>query len=286
MYQVKRAKADEFEKIYPLLLEFNNPKLKKTDWRQIFVNHYGGAEDYCGFVIYDQDRAIGFQGLVFSERLIDGRIKKICNMAGWIVAKEYRGKEPGILLLREVVKLEDYTITNLSAAPRTEPIMKKFGYKKLESHYIMLFPLPRLNIFSGNECSIEMDHNIIKNCLNDKDKKIYNDHLKFNCDHFIIRSNDEYCYVIARKVRRKKLPFAYVHYISNLNFFLRCISRIRNIVCLPLKVFGLLIEERFLKGNKIDHSILMACPGKLYRSNTMDRKEIVDNLYTELFFLL
>lgn len=285
MVVLRKAKAGDFEKVYPLLLELNNPKISKEHWKRLFINHFGGQEDYFGYVLVDQDKIIGFAGLIFSERIINGKVQKFCNMTSWIIKKEHRGKGLGSLLLSEIIKLKDYTITALTATG-TINMYKKHGFKELETSFKIIPPVPTLHSFSG-KYKLEFDNHSIKDCLNSRDLKIYNDHLKFKCINLIIKSDKGYCYIILNRIRTKKLPFAQIHYISDLNIFLEAINYIRLKLCLHLSVFGLWIEERFLRKQVIKYSFVskFPYPSKLFKSDLLDKESITDNLYTELLAL-
>jgi len=281
---VRKAKAEDFEAIYPLLQEMDS-SLAKSDWQQLFVTHYGGSEDYFGYAAFDQNRAVGFMGLIFSERLIRGKPEKICNMSTWIVKKEYRKEGVGLSILSEVVSLaNNYTITGLN--PGNKAVLsayKSFGYKELDTISKILLPVPTLSLLF-NKCSIELNPDIVRRCLNDKDLKFYHDHLKFRCLHFVIKTKDNYCYFIAKKTKRKNMPLAEIHYISNFDVFFEFMPQIRFLVCLRLGILGLLMDERFLMGHNIKYSINCSVR-RIFLSNTLGRNDITDNLYTELLIL-
>lgn len=280
---IKKAKQEDFEAIYPLLNELD-PSLLKDDWKQLFLKHYNGAEDYFGFVAFIQNRVVGFIGLIFSARVIRDELVKMCNMTTWIVKKEYQKAGVGILLLQEIEKLKKYyTLTGLTGKKKVIPVLKMIGFNDLDTISKIIFPIPTLNLFL-NKCSIESDPILLEGCLNAKDLSIYRDHVKFRNIHFIIKTKENYCYIIAKKARRKKLLLIEIHYISNFEEFMRYISQIRVMVCLYFRVFGLLIDERFLRGNKIEYSI-NCNTNKLYYSNVVDKDDITDNLYTELLIL-
>ncbi len=285
MINVKKAMADDFDKIYPLLLDFNNPNLTKEDWKQLFVNHYGGSEDYFGYALFDQDKAVGFLGLIFSARLIDGKAHKFCNITSWIIKEEYRRKGLSRMLFHEVLKLKDYTIITLPPSPKTERMHREHGFKELEDSYRLILPVPAISIFSG-DYSVVLEQETLRNNLDGEELKIYNDHLLCKCTHILFKTKHENCYMIAKGVTRKKLPFAEIHYLSNLPVFIKYIDQIKIKLTLSLKVWGLLIEERYLKGARIKYSSTHKFHrAKLYKSSSLDKNMITDSLYTESLIL-
>lgn len=282
---IKKALAGDFESIYPLLRELNDTTLTKEDWRQLFVNHCGGEENYFGYALFEGGRAIGFLGLIFSHRLVGGSMRKFCNMTSWIITKEFQRRGLGRMLLLETIKLNDHTIVDLTATKDTVKMLKENGFKELEDSAELVLPVPSINILHDG-CSAELAGSVIKKYLSGDDLKIYNDHLKFNCIHFMIRSVDGNCYVVATETKRKGLPFAHVHYIGDIDVFSKHIRHVIMRLCVSLRVLGFFIDERFLKGKKIRYAIRRRLPpSKFFRSDSLDREHIADNLYTELIVL-
>ena len=90
--------------------------------------------------------------------------------------------------------------------------------------------------------------------LNAGELKIFNDHLKFNCVHLLIKGGKGHCYVIMRKTKKKGLPVAQLHYISDSDIFLEEIGRVNFMICSRLKIFGMLIYEAYFKNRHIKYS--------------------------------
>lgn len=278
---LRRAKACDFEKIYPLLLEFNNPRLTKDNWRELFVNHWDSQEDYFGYMLIDHAQVVGFLGLIFSDRLINNKIQKFCNITSGIVKKEYRSES--LLLFSSLLKLKDYTVTDFTPSKEVYLILKKFGFKDVETRTRIIFPLPTIDFLS--KCSIEFDRNIIKNYLDEKNLKIYCDHLKFKNIYLLIRLGSKNCYAIITKIRRKGFFFGRIHYISDIAVFSKCIHKVNMKICLHLKVCGLLINEGYLGGNQIKHSItLKRRYPTMIKSESLEKNN-VDTLYSEVLVL-
>ena len=91
--------------------------------------------------------------------------------------------------------------------------------------------------------------------------------------------------IVATRPIKKNLPFAHLHYISDLNIFLECIEKIRMIVCLRLKVVALLVDKRYLREKKVPQSweYPLLRP-RMYKSGHL-KKDDITTLYSELIFL-
>jgi hypothetical protein len=279
---LKKALAEDFKDVYPLLLEFNNPRLAREDWKEIFTNHWGKQQDYFGYMLVNNDKVVGFLALIFSARLINDKIQKFCNIGSWIVKKEYRSETA--LLILPVLKLKEYTLTVSTPSKEVYLMLKKLGFKDLETHINIILPLPSLVRLSEN-CLVEFDKNAIKGYLSQGDLKIYRDHLKFETIHMLLRSGDENCYVVLNKTKKRFFPFARIHYISNLELFLKYIGHIKARVCLRLRVCGLLISQWYLKNCKPSGLIRIRRPQPtLFKSDSVEKDDI-DTLYSEQFLL-
>ncbi len=282
MTVLKKATADDFEKTYPLLLEFNNHKLKKEDWCRLFVNHWGSQEARFGYLLIDDNKAVGFLGLIFANRLINNATHKFCNITSGIVKKTYRNES--LKLFLPMLELKGYTITDFTPSKEVYLILKKLGFKDLETHINIILPLPSL-VRSSENCLIEFDKNAIRGDLSQGDLNIFHDHLKFKTIHMLIRSSNENCYVVLNKTRKKFFPFAQIHYISNLELFLKYIACIRLKICSRLGVCGLLISQRYLKNCKPSGLIrIRRSQPTLFKSDLLE-KDDVDTLYSEQFLL-
>src|SRR3990167_6293028 len=101
---VRKTLAGDFEKIYPLLLEFNSPFMRE-DWQRIFHYRWDGAQDHIGYHIENGNEIIGFMGLIFSCRMKNGKRYTFCNITSLIVKPEYRSTT--VLLLRKLACYQD-----------------------------------------------------------------------------------------------------------------------------------------------------------------------------------
>lgn len=105
--KIAKARIADFERVYPLLQDFGISRITKDHWRRLFTRNWDSPEDYCGYLL-DQDGEVkGFLGLLFSERTINGRLEKFCNMTSWMVKQESRGHS--LQLFLEALKLKDCT---------------------------------------------------------------------------------------------------------------------------------------------------------------------------------
>ncbi|MGL6340490.1 MAG: GNAT family N-acetyltransferase, partial [Waterburya sp.] len=109
MVSVKQVNLSMFPQFYPLLKEIN-PQLTEAEWYNVFAHQWYPEEKFCGYGLFDETEIVGFLGLIFSQRIINGQLENFCNLTSWIVKEPYRGRGISLFLaLRKLMK--DYTIT-------------------------------------------------------------------------------------------------------------------------------------------------------------------------------
>ena len=281
---VRKATQRDFDGVYSLLSKLILiPSIRKEQWQKLFLNHWRSDEDYVGYLLEEEGCIVGFLGYLFSKRTINGRIEKFCNMTSWAVEEKYRAKSLG--LFYPLLHLSKCTLTNFTAASNeVNKILKRLGMQVLDNESVLIYPIPSFRD-SKEKTELVYDKSEIEACLIGKDIEIFKDHLSFDCQHVLIRSGANNCYLIMAEVFRRRIPILSIQYISNPDVFKRCVNRILFKLLMRYGKIFLQVDRRLLRGRVIPNSKIIpwGCE-KLYRSETVE-KEDVDNLYSELFLL-
>jgi len=281
MVEVVRVTPDMFEQVIGLLGEFKNDPISQAQWKNLFSYQWDKTENYVGLALKDQGQIVGFLGLIFSERMINGKNEKFCNLSSWIVKDEYRDQTLSLVI--DVRNLEDYTLTNFTPSPEVYKILKALGFKELEDN-IQIFPLVA-NLKSGRKIHIISEVKLIKDILIDRDQKILTEQQSYCTQHLVAQTEQGYCYVVFKRVKRKKIYFNHILYISNLSLFEKALNKILAKMFMINFAPLTLIDSRLLQGKKIGWSRTWKIEHpRLYRSNHLN-KEDVDNLYSEFVLL-
>lgn len=281
---VREARADDFPKVYPLLLEFpDGQRVSREEWRQLFVDHWGLQDGKFGYLLQHGDQVVGFISTIYSERFVRGEKLRFCCISNWIVKEEHRSDS--LLLLSKILALKGVEITNLTPTPRLLEMFQKLKYTLLDrtERIVLACPTPALL----RSCTILADPEAISAVAPDEVRRYVRDHrLPYN-RHVFVRSAEGDCYVMfnrSYKVVRgsTRLPFARVHHVSNARVFARHAARLVLTMMATSHVVGMVVEERMLRGETIWHSFER--PGGKYRACFRSSKitaEDVDNLYAE-----
>jgi hypothetical protein len=290
MVSIRDARAEDFEKVYPLLQEFNNPFVTKEHWRQLFVDHSGCQDGRFGYILFDGDNAVGFMGTTFSERTFNGEKVRFCNMSNWIVKNEYRGHS--LSLLAKVVANKNVTITNISPTPQVLKVCQKMGFTLMDKTERII--LPAVTGLFRRSAKILTKRSEVEAALKGEQLKICRDHaLPWN-HHALIQAPEGECYVMMNRSDKTikgdvRVPFARVHHLSNADVFAKYADRLALAVAADLKVVGMIVDERYLRGHKIWHSFPRpggARTAAFKSAKSADLSAVdIDNLYSEVVLL-
>jgi acetoacetyl-CoA synthetase len=285
---IREARGDDFERVYPLLLEFKNPHLNKEHWRQLFVDHSGLQNDHFGWVLVDGDDVVGFVSTILGERTFRGETVRLCNTSSWIVKHEYRAHS--LALHAKVIADKRVTVTNLSATPPVLMLLKKLGFTLMDKSERIILPVITRQTFM-DRCEILTEPGAVEGALAGERLRFFRDHqLPYN-HHALLRTPLEDCYVMMNRTLKTirgnlRLPFARVHHIGAPDVFVRHLDKLVIRVAASLKVVAMIVDDRMLQGAVPWHSFMR--PGgerkAAFRSERLAADDI-DGLYTEAVLL-
>jgi hypothetical protein len=284
---VEKVTPAMFDDIFPLLLELGGSHSREK-WREIFDYKWESDEGYVGYALVDDRKVVGFNGAIFSQRIIDGREARICNLTSWIVKEQYRTES--MRLVFPFLKLKGYTITNLTMNEKAWEITRRLGYKNLDTNVRILFPVPGLSATRKEEAPVIVsDQSKIAAILDPVNLKIFMDHSHYNCGHLVIQDKYGYSYIIYTRKRYRKyncdISYAQIHYISDRSAFLRGLNKIKSYFLKSRKCFFLAVDERLIGDATIPYSkVYQLKIPRMYKSEVLSREQ-VDNLYSELVVL-
>lgn len=286
MFKIERARAADFERVFPLLEKLNNAELRKADWKKIFTEYWKSPEDFCGSILVKDGEVKGFLGLIFSQRTFGGEVYKFCNIGSWIVEEDCRNHS--VFLLLDALKLKDYTFTGFTAssASNAVPVLTRLGFKEFEINQRVLPPLPNL-FFQGRGYACEFDSAKIREQLSETERVIFDDHRQLGCAHLLLKSDAGHAYVILKNTHRRNIPLAKVHYVGNAEHFAGVVEKFAFEICRRLKVLGIMVDERYLDGRRLKTSVRYPKPQTAFfkfGSQTLSENRI-DTLYTEMVVL-
>ena len=284
MINIREARSVDFESIHKLILnEFQSTPIKPHQWKRLFSRHWCTNDDPIGYVLTDDGNIVGFFGVCISYRTINRGVHKFCNLSTWVVKEQFRNNS--LALLFNILKMRNVIFTAFTPSATARDIYQALGFQELESRFIALLPIPSTNTFNA-KYKLVFSQNKIAQIISDDHKVLLHDHLPFSSTNVVIQKGEEYCLIIGKKTKKKRLPFLQILYISDKDIFASYCKTLAITACVKLRVFGLIIEARHLTQRSRfnlnyefhkDNSTMFKCA-------FIERNEI-DMLYSELFVL-
>lgn len=272
----------DFEAVLPLLQRLD-PTRRAPRWRPLFEFRWRKPEDPVGYAAFVADTAVGFVGLISSEREIDGRMERFCNISSWITDDSFRGV--GALLVLPLLRLRDETITSMTSNPAASRVLERLGLVTLDDRWTVLRPSWRSVLApADSRVRIVTDPAAIARVVSPADARIVEDHRDLGLQ-LLAQTDDGYCLLIYSTRVRWRLRAAHLHYVSDLAVFRRALPRIQRSLMLRHAALLLEADARLLPADQFDHATTKRILGsRLFRSARL-RPEQIPSIYTELLLL-
>jgi len=285
MIRIEPAKPSDFERVYPLFLAgFNSDPCQKERWRALFHYSWPCTDDTRGFLLMDDEKVVGFFGVILYERTIGGEIEKFGNLTSWITLPEYRNHS--LLLFKAAVSILGRTLTCITPRPEVLPLYLRFGFRELENSSRILYPIPAFSTPSAwFRYRATTNPDKIRQRLDENDRALFEHHRPHPCGNLLIYNRDEYCHVIFTRIKGRRFGFAYIHHISNFPVFAKNLDRVRFRVALAAGVPFVMVDTRYLQGMipKFSRAVTIGHM-PIYKSDRL-KPEQIDTLYSEAILL-
>jgi hypothetical protein len=250
-----------------------------ADWHRAMTPTWDFEQPNHGYLLRDNGRVVGACLALYSERMIDGRPRRICNLGTWCVATEYRAT--GLRLLRSMLRQPGYTFTDLTPNPTVVALNTRLGFASLDTARALVPNLP-WPIRSRGVRVVDTP-NEIEGLLSERDLKIYRDHAATAAHHVVLARGDQACYVIYRRDLgrfRRLAYFASILYVSDPDLFRDCAPLFYRYLLLRRRIPMSLAETRVVR-HRPARSVMLQGASKMYLSEDLQPEQI-DYLYSEL----
>jgi hypothetical protein len=256
-----------------------NPRLSVGDWARAIDVPWAVDRPNAGFMLLHGDQVVGVQLAFYSERVLNNRRERFCNLGAWCVLPRFR--LDGLRLLMAALRQEGYHFTDLSPSGSVVAVNERLRFRFLDTATVLVpnVPWPTL----PGRGRLIADAELIERTLTGPELSLYRDHASAGAArHVLLTRGDEQCYVIFRRDRRKGLPlFASVLYVSNPGLFRAMASRFTRHLLVRHGVLATLVDERVVTYRpRLSHE-LRSPRRKMFRSPSLAPAQI-DYLYSEL----
>jgi GNAT superfamily N-acetyltransferase len=232
-----------------------------------------------GFMLVDDETVVGVQLAFYSQRTIDGRIERFCNVAALCVLPEYR--QHGFRLLRALLAQREHHFTDLSPSGNVPALNARLGFKDIDTSGWIAPNLPWPSLSRSR--SIVADRAAIARLLEGRNLELFNDHTDTGAAHHLVLTRGaQHCYVIFRKDRRFRLRlFATILYVSDPVLFRSMARPLARHLLVHHGAIGMIAEERIVRIRPPGALVLQEPQRRMFRSSRLEPAH-VDYLYSEL----
>ena len=278
--EIRPITTSDVAKVAEFLHEELNERIPSSVWAAAISPPWQGISPNHGYMLVSGNRILGVYLAFYSQRCIDGSIEKFCNLAAWCVREEQRAQ--GLRLLRAILSQDGYTFTDLSPSGNVVPLNARLNFQHLDTATALVpnWPWPTGWL---TQTRIVSDPALIESHLRGRDCDIYRDHARAAAaHHLVILGENQSCYVMFRRDRRKNLPlFASILHVGNPELFHNAGRHLYSYLLMHFGIVATLVEKRVVRDFPRFAILLRSPRPKMFRSSRLGPEQ-VDYLYSEL----
>jgi hypothetical protein len=272
----------DFDAVALFLHEQLNRRVPVAAWKRLLAPPWASTAPNSGFQLVAEDRIVGVYVAVSSEREVDGRTLRFCNLAAFCVREDYRSHS--LRLLRALLGQKDDVFTDFSPSGNVIALNERLGFVRLDTSTRLTANLPSP---PRRGVHVSEDPAVIAAALTGEDAAVYRDHRHAAAArHLVVTAANEHAYLVFRRDRRKRLPlFATPLYVGGSRSLLRAAwPAVASRLLLRHGLAATLAEPRILGFAPNPGRSLSAPRAKMFRGTAVPAERI-DYLYSELTLL-
>ena len=255
-----------------------NDRIPLDDWVAAFQRPWLADKPNNGFLIRDDDGHIaGGIGAIYSGQLIDGRIERLCNITSWCVLEKYRAQS--MRLAMAVVSQPGYHFTDLTPTDVVAGSLRFLKFKAMDPTVLLLPHRP----WTGTQgMKVIDDPTTIEDRLPEAALRNWHAHRDLPwLSHAMVGRDTDWCHVVYKTVRVKKMRCAKILGLSDPELWLRGHGAFGRLLLMQRAMVGSWVEQRLLPKRPQGALTLAGYKSKMFRSGGLEEAQI-SNLYSEL----
>jgi hypothetical protein len=270
---------DDIAAVSRFMRDHHNRNVAPERWSRALTVRWSDSAPHHGYLLRAGGDIVGAYLAYFSDRDIDGRVERFCNLGAWCVLEEYRSEGPRLLMA--LLRMPGYHFTDLSPSGNVVALNRKLRFSELDTSTSLMPNLPWLPRRGG--LRIVTDPGVLAATLTPAERRIYSDHRDAAAArHLVVVAGVEHCYVVFRRDRRKGIrAFASILHVGNADLFQRAAREVGAHLLLRHGLAATLMEQHVV-GTRPKGSVPIArSRPKMFKSRTLPATRI-DYLYSEL----
>ena len=259
-----------------------NSRFSTERWISSLTHGWAQSSPNYGMQLLDGDSLVGVFCAIYSDQVIDGRLERFCNPHSWCVLETHRGH--GIGLVLHLVKQTGYHFTMFTPNPKVAEVFLGLKFKNLDDRQYRCVNTPSVAALrAGSFAESRRDH--IAEHLRGQDLLDFAAHRDIPWLNFVVFGDGaDVCWVIYKRARWKRLPAAWVMYVSDALVFSRLDGLLRSHLLLKHGLLTIKVEARWLISAPALAWNETRTQPKLFLSKTLGPGQIRD-VYSELMSL-
>jgi len=275
---LKPITGDDVADVAVFLHKHMNGDFSNEEWERGLRVCWTDNPPNLGFMLQTPDGVVGVICALYSDQIIGGEQKSMCNPHTWCVLEPYRGKSVSLILA--LIRQPGFHFTMFSPNLEGEEIFSYLGFKPLEREMRILLNIPKLYPESGKKVT-SSEQGMVEN-LPVREHQCYEDHRDFKWLHFLFYEHEGKCgFLIYKREKYKRLPCAKLIYISDKPLFMNCWSSIRTVLLISHGIFTTRLEKQLLRKDPGFSYATNPASAKFYLSESLPA-EAIDYTYSEL----
>jgi hypothetical protein len=278
--EVRPARAGDVEPICRLLHEQMNRKLSPDRWRRLMTYGWLAEKPDLGRVAVVDGRVVGYVGMVYADRQLDGRRHRVVNICAWYLDMAFRGLGLGFELMRSATADPETTYTNLTSSSRTLKLLDRAGFRVLDGER-------RLWAAEGPPAGLDIERDveqILRKC-EAAEADLLRDHAGLPICPILIEEGNESCLaVFSVKQKHDDETYYDLLHLSNPGFFTSRAQAVADCLLPRNRRAVLAADTRLLMGQPRGGTIRPMPVPRYFKSSRL-APGAIDNMYSELQLL-
>lgn len=277
---IRPATSADIEPVCSLLHEHMDSRFSRDRWRKLMTYRWLDDKPDFGRVAIVDGQLVGFVGMVYADRVLDGRVHRIVNVCAWYLKKAYRKAGFGLELMRSAMADDAMSYTNLTSSSRSVPFLAAIGYRVLDDDR-------RVWSAKGESpgLEIEKDSSRIVGRVDDNARRILSDHHGLAVRPLLIGDRTGACFTVFTVAKKgDDVTYYDILHLDNPSFFTARAQAIADSLLPRDRKSVLAVDSRLLQGHACDGAVERLLVPRYYKSGTL-RPGQIDNLYSELQLL-
>jgi len=281
MVAIRPAGPGDVDAICDFLHTHMDRRIGPERWRRITDYGWQSSKPTRGWLVEDGRRIVGYLGLIYADRSIDGRTESLVNLTSWYLLRRYRDLATALAMLRAATADMSRTYTVFSSRPAVTRLMRRAGFVCLDQSRFIWHRAGE----SSSGVRVLADPPAIRRRLSDPDRRLFDDHAAFNTTPYLLQDPDGAPCFMLMSIRRKGADITYHEalHMSDPAVFAGHAQSFADLI-LPAEKALVAVDRRFLDGQNIAAESEPIPAPRYFKSSRLHPSQI-DFLYSEIELL-